>query len=467
MQNQAQENTISQENSWLSHIRGTLALGIPLVGAQLAQLGIHTTDVIILGQLGAQYLAAIVLAGQFLFTVFIFGTGFSMAVVPMVAQAYGRGDTVNVRRSVRMGLWVAIGYWLLMQPVFLNARSLLILLGQDPDIAAMAGSYVMVAEFGILPGLLFIALRSVVSAINRAAIVLWATVFMLVTNAALAYALVLGHFGLPALGMHGASIVAVVVQIAGLAVLVAYMEWRPETRAFQVFVRFWRPDWPALWEVLRLGFPISVTILAEVTLFTACSLMMGAIGTVELAAHGIALQLASISFMVPLGLGQGATVRIGIAHGRGDYVGIRRAAITAVVIGVFASLVGATLFWTMTQPLAALFLNPSTPDAGQVLAVAGPLIMTAGFFQLFDGQQAIFSSLLRGLKDARVPMILALIAYWPIGFVTAWILAFHFDLGGLGVWFGIVFGLIAASTMLCLRFLNFLRRERQAMALAA
>lgn len=467
MQNQAQENTISRENSWLSHIRGTLALGIPLVGAQLAQLGIHTTDVIILGQLGAQYLAAIVLAGQFLFTVFIFGTGFSMAVVPMVAQAYGRGDTVNVRRSVRMGLWVAIGYWLLMQPVFLNARSLLILLGQDPDIAAMAGSYVMVAEFGILPGLLFIALRSVVSAINRAAIVLWATVFMLVTNAALAYALVLGHFGLPALGMHGASIVAVVVQIAGLAVLVAYMEWRPETRAFQVFVRFWRPDWPALWEVLRLGFPISVTILAEVTLFTACSLMMGAIGTVELAAHGIALQLASISFMVPLGLGQGATVRIGIAHGRGDYVGIRRAAITAVVIGVFASLVGATLFWTMTQPLAALFLNPSTPDAGQVLAVAGPLIMTAGFFQLFDGQQAIFSSLLRGLKDARVPMILALIAYWPIGFVTAWILAFHFDLGGLGVWFGIVFGLIAASTMLCLRFLNFLRRERQAMALAA
>lgn len=462
-----QKDAICRENSWRSHIRGTLTLGIPLIGAQLAQLGIHTTDVIILGQLGAQYLAAIVLAGQFLFTIFVFGTGFSMAVVPMVAQAYGRGDVTTVRRSLRMGLWVAIGYWLSMQPVFLNAESILVLLGQQPETAALAGRYVAIAEFGILPGLLFIALRSMVSAINRAGVVLWATVFMLVANAVLAYALVLGRFGLPALGMDGAAFVAVFVQGAGLAVLVAYVEWRPETRVYQVFSRFWRPDWPALREVVRLGFPICITILAEVSLFSASSLMMGAIGTVELAAHGIALQLASITFMIPLGFGQGATVRVGVAHGKGDFTGLRRAAITVVALAAVISLAGGIAFATVPEKLAALFLNPDTPNAAEVIAFAGPLIVTAGLFQLFDGQQAVFAGLLRGLKDARVPMILALIAYWPIGFVTAWLLAFPLGFGGLGVWIGIVFGLLAASAMLCLRFVLLLKRERRALAVSA
>ncbi|MCX8996537.1 MATE family efflux transporter [Rhizobiaceae bacterium BDR2-2] len=463
MQDLVRKSAVLPENSWWSHIRGTLSIGIPLVGAQLAQLGIHTTDVIIIGQLGAQSLAAIVLAGQFLFTIFIFGTGFSMAVVPMVAQAYGRGEVTAVRRSLRMGLWVAIGYWIAMQPALLNAEAILIRLGQQPETAALAGRYVAIAEFGLLPGLLFIALRSMVSAINRAAVVLWATIFMLVTNAVLAYGLVLGHFGLPALGMDGAAFVAVFVQFAGLAVLVVYIQGRAETRAYQVFVRFWRPDWQALKEVIRLGLPICITILAEVSLFSASSLMMGALGTVELAAHGIALQLASITFMIPLGLGQGATVRIGVAHGKGDFTGVRRAAITVVILAAIVSITGGLAFALIPEKFAALFLNPETPNAGAVLAYAGPLIVTAGLFQLCDGQQAIFASLLRGLKDARVPMLLALVAYWPIGFFTAWLLAFPLGFGGIGVWFGIVFGLLAASIMLCIRFVLLLKREKLAL----
>lgn len=463
MHDRVNKSAASWENSWWLHIRGTLKLGIPLIGAQLAQIGIHTTDVVILGQLGAQHLAAVVLAGQFLFTIFVFGTGFSMAVVPMAAQAHGRGDAATVRQSVRMGMWVAIGYWLLMQPVFFNAEAILILLGQQAETAALAGRYVAIAEFGLLPGLLFIALRSMVSAINRAGVVLWATVLMLLANAALAYALVLGHFGLPALGMDGAAIVAVFVQVAGFGVLVAYIEAQPETRAYRVFSGFWQPDGAVLREVVRLGFPICITFLAEVSLFTACSLMMGAIGTVELAAHGIALQLASITFMIPLGLGQGATVRVGVAHGRGDFVGVKRAAITVVVLAAVISLAGGITFALVPQKLAVLFLNPATPDAERVLAVAGPLIVTAGLFQLFDGQQAIFASLLRGLKDARVPMVLALTAYWPVGFATAWVLAFPLGFGGIGVWLGIVFGLVAASGMLSLRFIMLLRRERLAL----
>jgi len=239
----ASAGTGKAANSWASHIRATLALGIPLIGAQLAQLGIHTTDVVIVGQLGAQSLAAMVIAGQFFFTIFIFGSGLSIAVVPMVAQAYGRGDVVSVRRSLRMGMWAAIAYALLAMPLFFNAERILLALGQKPEVATLAAGYVMIVQFGLLPALLFAVLRALVSAIGRAGIVLYVTVGVLVMNGFLAYGLVLGHFGLPALGMTGAAIVAVCVQWASFLAMVVYIQTREQTRKYELFVRFWRPDW--------------------------------------------------------------------------------------------------------------------------------------------------------------------------------------------------------------------------------
>ena len=455
-----------RDNSWSSHVKATLALGIPLIGAQLAQLGIHTTDVVIVGRLGAESLAAMVLAGQFLFTLFIFGSGFSFAVMPMVAQAFGRGDAVSIRRSMRMGIWVAIGYWLLAMPVYLSAEHILLFLGQKPGIAALAGDYVAIAQIGMLPGLLFQVLRSLVSATNRASIILWVTIGMLVMNAVLAYALVLGHFGLPALGMTGAAIVSVLVQTAGLLFLIAYIEMVPETARYQLFVRFWRPDWHALMEVLHLGLPISITVLAEVSLFTVASLLMGWIGTMQLAAHGIALQLASVAFMIPLGLSQAATVRIGIAHSRHDYVGLVRAAISVMAIAAFIAFIGGILFALLPNYFASFFLDMSRADAREVMIHAGPFIVVAGIFQLVDGIQAVASGLLRGLKDARVPMVLALIAYWPIGFVLAYVLAFPLGFAGLGIWIGFLIGLAAAAVFLGWRFYALVRREFRQGALA-
>lgn len=445
--------------SWWSHILATLQLGIPLIGAQLAQLGIHTTDVVIVGQLGAQSLAAMVLAGQFFFTIFIFGSGFSIAVVPMVAQAYGRGDVVSVRRSIRMGMWVSIAYTLITAPLFFHAETILLALGQKPEVAALAAHYVMIVQFGLLPALLFAVLRALVSATGRAGIILYVTLTVLVMNAVLAYALVLGHFGLPALGMTGAAIVAVTVQWASFLFMVAYIETREETRSYELFVRFWRPDWHALWDVVHLGLPISVTVLAEVSLFAAASLLMGKIGTVELAAHGIALQLTSIAFMLPLGLSQAATVRIGLAHGRGNYPDLMRAAITVLGIASLISIAGGVLFYMMPRELSGAFINAHTPDAAAVLDFAVPLVVIAGIFQLVDGLQAIASGLLRGLKDARVPMLLALIAYWPVGFFLAWFIAFPMGYGGIGIWIGFLIGLFTASVMLCLRFFQKVRFE--------
>ncbi len=447
--------------SWMSHIRATLSLGIPLIGAQLAQLGIHTTDVVIVGQLGAVPLAAMVLAGQFFFTIFIFGSGFSMAVMPMVAQAYGRGDVVSVRRSIRMGMWVSILYVLLTMPLFFNAEAILLALGQKPEVAALAAGYVFIIQLGLLPALLFAVLRALVSATGRARIVLWVTLGILVLNAILAYALVLGHFGLPALGMTGAAIVAVIVQWVSFVAMVIYIQTREETKRYELFIRFWRPDWQAFREVLHLGMPISVTVLAEVSLFSAASLLMGRIGTIELAAHGIALQLASIAFMLPLGLAQAATVRVGLAHGRGNYPELVRASITVLAIAGLLSLSGGILFLIVPDQLSAAFLNENAPAAAEVLAYAGPLVMVAGLFQLVDGLQAIAAGMLRGLKDARVPMILALVSYWPIGFFLAWLMAFPLGIGGIGIWYGFCLGLASAAVMLSLRFYLKVRHEMQ------
>lgn len=454
-------NVQAAGDSWTSHIRATLALGIPLVFAQLAQLGIHTTDMIIVGQLGAEKLAAMVLAGQFFFVIFVFGSGFSVAVVPMVANAYGQGDATAARRALRMGMWVALAYWLMVLPIFFHAENILIYLGQNPAVAALTGHYLMIAQFGLLPASLFYVLRGLVSAIGRAGIILYVTIAMLLMNGLLAYVLVFGHFGMPAMGMNGAAVVAVIVNTAGFLFIVAYVQSIPETRRYELFVRFWRPDWQALWEVLRLGFPISITILAEVTLFAAASILMGQIGTVELAAHGIALQLASIAFMIPLGLSQAATVRVGVAHGRSDYPNLVRAAVTVYGIACAIAIAGGILFAVMPDALARLFLDAKLPEAPEVLAYASTLVIIAGVFQLVDGMQAVAAGLLRGLKDARVPMILALVSYWPIGLALAWVMAFPLGMGGSGIWFGFLIGLSTAAVLLTGRFYLMVKREMQ------
>lgn len=457
------------DNGWSAHMRATFALGLPLVGAQLAQMAINTTDVILVGWLGTTELASVVLATQLYFVVFIFGTGFTSAVVPMVAQAIGRKDAVGVRRSVRMGLWIVLFYGVVTAPILWFSEPLLLKLGQEPDVAANAQSYLRIVLWGMFPGLGLMALRSFVTGFEKGGIVLYVTIGMFVMNAIVAYTLIFGHFGAPALGLHGAAVASVAANLTGFLFLVLYVEADKVLRAHEIFVRFWRPDWGMFREVLMLGLPISFTILAETSLFAAASLLIGMIGKQELAAHGIALQLASIAFMIPLGLAQVATVRVGLANGRHDLLGVKRAAIAVLVIGVVITVFGSALYALAPHALGGLFLNldadgGETGDAAHVLALAAPLIVIAGAFQLVDGLQAVGAGLLRGLKDTKVPMVLALIAYWPIGFACAWIFAFPLGFGAEGVWFGFVLGLAAAAVFLCGRFWWLVKRQEASAA---
>lgn len=448
------------DNSWSAHMRATLKLGLPLIGAQLAQLGINTTDVLIIGRIGTHELAAMVLASQYFFTIFIFGSGFAVAVVPIAAQAFSQGDAVSVRRSVRMGLWISLAFAALALPLLLNAENVLVWAGQDPEVARLAGGYLMINGWSMFPALAFMALRSFLSAVGKAGFILYVTLAILVLNAIFAYGLVLGRLGMPELGFLGAAIVSLGVNILSLVLTIAYIERLRELRAYELFVRFWRADWRMLRELFVLGLPIGMMILAEVSLFTMASLLMGWIGTVELAAHGIALQLASIAFMIPLGLSQAGTVRVGMAVGQNDHRALVRSSWSVLFVAIGCAAAGSLVYALFPEWCANLFLDREKPDAAKVLAFAAQLVVIAGLFQLVDGLQVIATGLLRGIKDTRIPMIIAFISYWGVGFVLAYVLSFPVGMGGIGVWIGFLCGLGAAAALLLWRYVRIVKRMR-------
>lgn len=438
--------------AWRVHLGATLKLGLPLVGTQLLQMSINVTDTVMIGQLGAEELAAAVLATQAFFLVWMFGAGFAQAVMPVAAGAVGRGDVRGVRRSVRMGLWVVMAYGVLVMAPLWHLEAILLAMGQAPRVAAMAGEFMRILQWSMFPALFIAGIRSYLSVLDRAHVVLWVTLAGAFLNAFLNYGLIFGRLGMPELGMAGAAVASVGTNLVMAAIAVAYTARQPDLARYEIYVRFWRPDWQAFGEILRLGWPISTTIVAEVGLFAAASIMMGWLGTVELAAHGIALQLASIAFMVPLGFAQAGTVRVGLAYGRGNVADLGRAAHTALGLTVLVCSVGALLFFTMPETLIGLYLDDSDPNAAKVLAFGVPLLAVAAAFQLVDGLQVTASCLLRGLRDTRVPMVIAIVSYWGIGMPVAYGLGFVAGLGGPGIWWGLAIGLLAAAIMMTWRF---------------
>ena len=448
------EQTLSSPivRPWRAHISATAKLGFPLVGAQLAQMAINTTDVVMLGWLGTTELAAGVLATQMFFIFYIFGTGFATAVMPLVAQAEGRDDVKGVRRAVRMGIWISVIYSVITLPPLLYIEEILLMLGQAPDVSLLAKEYMHVAMWAMLPALIAYCMRSFLSAMERAQIVLWAVLFGTVTNAILNYALIFGNFGAPALGIIGAAIASLVTNVLIAAILIGYTLWHKELQKYELYVRLWRSDWEAFGEVLRLGWPIGIAIIAEVGLFSIASIFMGWLGTIQLAAHGIVMQLAALAFMIPLGLSNAATVRVGRTLAREGVVDMRRAAITVTILALFTSSLSALLFLLVPEFLIDLFLDYNNTRASSVAAYAIPLMLVVAAFQLVDCLQVVASGLLRGMKDTKVPMIIAVISYWGLGVPTAYILGLHTELGGLGIWIGLAIGLTAAGIFMNLRF---------------
>ncbi len=437
---------------WQSDILPTLSLGMPLAGAQLAQMAINTTDVLMIGRLGAVELAASVLAFNFYMLLWFFGMGILQAVIPFAARALGQRKPRELRRAVRMGFWVAVLFCIPVWLVLFFIESILLLMGQKQELAELAGTYMRVLQWTMLPALLIMAIRGFLTVMERTQVVLWATIAGAIINAILDYLLIFGEFGFPRLELVGAGIASVFSATTTFLFLLVYSLWHPRLRRYNLLGRIWRSDWPVFFQIVRMGAPIGLTIVAEGSLFTASAIMIGWLGTIPLAAHGIALQIASITFMVPVGLSMAAMTRVSLAAGRDDHQGIGRAGwtslgVTMIFMGIFA-----VLFWTIPEKLVGLYLDLDDPQALEVLTYGVSFLLVAALFQLADGAQIIGVNNLRGLGDTTIPLLYALFGYWVVGISLSLGLGFLAGWGGVGVWVGLAGGLASVALLANYRF---------------
>lgn len=442
----------STSATWPREMRATLALAWPLVIAQLAQMALFTTDVVMMGWLGAEYLAAGTLATAYFHPLMVFGFGVLSAVSPLVAQAVGRRDLRHVRRATRQGLWVALALSALLIPLILPAATVFGWIDQQPATIALAQTYISYAVWVFIPMLLFTVLRCFLSSHSDTTVILWISIVGVAVNALGNYALMFGNWGFPRMELSGAGISTVVVNTVMLVLAMAYILRHRRYRRYYLLGRFWRPDWHHFREILRIGLPIGFMLMTEVGLFAAAVMMMGWIGTAELAAHAVALQCAAIAFMVPMGLSQATTVRVGMAYGTLDRAGIHKAGWVSLVLGTGFMCLTCGLFLLMPEALIGLFLDPANPQNTQAFKLAIAFLGVAALFQLADGAQVVAASALRGMNDTTIPMVIALLGYWGCGFPVAYYLGFVKHLGGQGIWYGLATGLAMAAIMLCTRF---------------
>lgn len=444
---------------WRAEARATLLLAYPLVLTNLTQAGIQATDVVMLGWAGPKSLAAGAL-GANLYTVFlVFGIGLATAASPMLATAIGArwNDVRDVRRTVRQALWsaaaLAVPSWLFLW----HAEGVFLALGQDPALSAAAATYVRALQWGLLPALGFYVLRGFASALERPIWSLLVSAGGIVVNAALAYALIFGRFGLPELGLTGAGVASAVANLLMFLAMALVVTRHRRFRRYRLFGHLWRADWPRFAQVWRLGLPIAMIFALEIGVFSAAVFLMGLIDLPSVAAHAIAIQIAALTFMVPLGLGQAVTVRVGLALGRGDRPGIARAGWTCFALGVGFMAAMALVMVAMPYPLIHAFMDEADPANAPVIPLAVSFLSIAALFQIVDGAQAVGAGMLRGLHDTKMPMIYAVFGYWVVAAGVGLTLAFRAGWGGIGIWIGLASGLAVVSVLMIARWM---RRDR-------
>ena len=452
----------------------TLKLALPLVLTQIASMAIGTTDVLMLGRLGPDALAAAALGLSLFYMPMMFGFGLSSALSPQLAQAIGadphgldaalrRPDTSNeLRAHFRSALWAvglaampAMALLVFAQPIF-GA------LGQDAMLSETAAHYIL-AMLPALPAMLFIGvMRNTFSALSRPRPALVVTLVWIVLNALLNWLLVFGHLGLPALGVVGSGVATSCATLLSAGAMAACIALHPATRSFRPFQGVLRFERRRVGRFMTLGLPIGMTLFFEGAVFNAALWLVGLFGPAQLAGHQIALNVASLTFQVPLGIAFATTVRVGYAAGARDWPAVRRAGHVGMAVAFGFMAMTAFAMWTWPTAIAGLYLDLGDPKAIVAAGFAAQFLMIAAVFQLADGQQVAAAYALRGLKDTSVPMWIAGISYWVIGFPICLALGFWMGMEGQGVWIGLAIALIVAAALMSWRFERLTRYHRKA-----
>ena len=425
-------------------LRAMVQLAVPVVVVQLGIMLLGVVDTMVVGHFSAEALAAVALGHVAIMAVSSFVLGTLLAVDPLVAQALGAGDRAAARRAVQRGLIIAAGLLIPSALLLLPSEAVLTALRQPDEIVPIAARYIRICIPGLLPYYGFFVLRQALQAMGRLRPIVITIVAVNLFNAVADWLLVFGVGPLPQLGPQGsawATTAARTLLLLGLLVI-ARRDLEPLLAPLDRAVLLWRP----LWRTVRLGLPIGFQVQLEMVAFAVIALVMGGLGTVQMAAHQVTINLASLTFMVPLGVAQATSIRVGLAIGAGDNDGARRAASAGLLIGAaFMSATG-TAFIVAPRALAAAYTS-----AAEVVALAALLIPIAGFFQIFDGLQVVAAGALRGAGDTRAPLVVNLVGFWGFGLPASLLLAFPLGLGPSGLWWGLVVGLGAVALFLLAR----------------
>lgn len=442
--------------AWRCEFKDLGRLAVPLVLAQLAQNGMSVVDTLMVGRLGPHELAGIALGGSSFTFALILCMGVLFAVGPTVAHAHGARRPEGAARAARQGLWLALALSAPGIALFVRAGPLLDLLGQDPSIVASSAAYLRAMAWGFPFALVLTSLRGFLEGHGDTRPILLVAAIGVGLNVVANDVLMFGRLGFPRLGLVGTGYATAFVYAVMALSVAAYIRMR--YRSYRVFEGLRRPDPATLRELVRIGWPIGLTLGFEVGLFWLTALLMGRFGDAALAGHQIALQSASTTFMVPLGVSIATGVRVGQAAGRRDPDGVVRGGVAGLASSALFMASSAALFWLAPDFVIGLFLPVDAPANAAVVAFARRFLAVAGVFQVFDGTQVTASGALRGLKDTRVPMLLTLVAYWMVGVPVGVWLAFGAGAGPSGLWYGLVAGLATAALLLVGRFVRRVRR---------
>jgi multidrug resistance protein, MATE family len=437
--------------SWIQEFAANLRLAVPIAIGFLAQMAMIFVDNIMVGRLGADYLAAGGLGANLYFTPIVLGMGVLGGIGAVTAHFHGAGDEAKVAISGRQGLRLAVALTLPLYGVLLAIILLLPQLGYDPSTVSMARGLLLWGLIGVPAALAFMALRYFVIALAKPRVVTVVTILSIGATAFFNYVFIYGHFGAPAMGVPGVGLSGAIVGWLQLFAVGGYVTFSKGFRHYRILHDLGRAD-PILWEIVHVGWPIAGSYMFENGLFLITTILMGFFGAAALAAHTVVIGLCSFTFMVPYAISQAGTTRVGHAVGAGNAPAARWSGYVALHMGAVWMTFTAALFLILPRHLVALYIDIGDPQNQSTLAIALAILPMAALFQVFDGTQAVAGGVLRGYKDTRIPMLISFLGYWLIGITAGSVLGFALKFGPVGLWFGLALGLAVTAIALTLRY---------------
>lgn len=436
------------------HFKTTFHLAYPVMLSQLGQVSVGVADSMMVGRLGALPLAAASLGNSIFFVIMMFGIGVSMGITPLVSVADGKSKPKRIARLFSHGLWINLATGLVLTLIVLGLSQGLHFLNQPGEVVALAVPYLLIITASLIPLMVFQTFKQLAEGLSQTRQAMYITIFSNLVNVFLNWVLIWGKFGFPELGLNGAGWATLISRMVMMVLMGGYILYSQRYKIYHLRLRYPKASFPMVSRILKIGIPTGFQFIFEVSAFSTAAIMMGWIGVNALAGHQIALNLASISYMMATGLSTAGMIRVSNQIGKGNLKGMREAGMVVFGMVIAFMLICAVLFFAFRFFLPTLYI-----DDPEVIALSASLLIIAGFFQLSDGVQVVGLGVLRGLEDVKVPTLVTLMAYWVLGLPLGYLLAFEFGWAEKGVWIGLLTGLTITAVLLFYRFHQLSKRK--------